>query len=105
MSPEARWPEPGIWTSCSVTLRSTLRDSNTHLVSPSTSYDYLLSDDTHPTRFVSATILSGILGSGSTTTGPDFTAAQIVGGKNPVWNQYGHERMGQALSVSNPAAP
>jgi hypothetical protein len=88
-----------------VTLRSTIRDSNTHFVSPSTSYDYLLSDDTHPTRFGSATILSGIFGSGSTTTGPDFTAAQIVGGKNPVWNQYGHERMGQALSVFNPAAP
>ena len=88
-----------------VTLRSTIRDSNTHLVSPSTSYDYLLSDDTHPTRFGSATILSGIFGSGSTTTAPDFTSAQIVGGKNPVWNQYGHERMGQALSVSNPAAP
>jgi hypothetical protein len=88
-----------------VTLRSTIRDSNTHFVSPTTSYDYLLSDDTHPTRFGSATILSGLFGSGSGTSGPDFTAAQIVGGKNPVWNQYGHERMGWALSVFNPATP
>ena len=30
---------------------------------------------------------------------------QIVGGKNPVWNQLGHERMGWALSVFNPATP
>lgn len=88
-----------------VTLRSTIRDSNFHLVSPSVSYDYLLSDDTHPTRYGSATITSGLFGSGSVTTGPDFSASQIVGGKNPVWNQYGHERMGWALSVFNPATP
>jgi lysophospholipase L1-like esterase len=89
----------------SVTLRSTLRDSNTHFVSSTTSFDYLLSDDTHPTRYGSSTISSGLFGSGSVTGGPDFSAAQIVGGKNPVWNQYGHERMGWALSVFNPTAP
>jgi hypothetical protein len=34
---------------------------------------------------------------------PWFTAAQIAGGKNPVWNQPGHERMGWGLSTFNPA--
>jgi len=28
-----------------------------------------------------------------------------VNGKNPLWNQYGHERWGWALSVFNPATP
>ena len=41
--------------------------------------------------------------SGSST--PDFTDAQYVGGKNPNWNKYGHERMGWGLSVYNPATP
>ena len=31
---------------------------------------------------------------------PSFT-----GGKNPIWNSYGHERMGWALSMFNPATP
>jgi lysophospholipase L1-like esterase len=31
------------------TLRSTIRDANTHFVNASTSYDYILSDNTHPT--------------------------------------------------------
>ena len=31
-----------------VTLRSTIRDANTHFANASTSYDYILSDDTHP---------------------------------------------------------
>ena len=48
------------------TLRSTIRDSNTHFVNASTSYDYLLSDDTHPTYYGSATIgISIFTGSGS----------------------------------------
>jgi len=29
----------------------------------------------------------------------------VVGGKNPVWNQYGHERMGHSVSGFNPATP
>jgi len=86
-------------------LRSTLRDSNGHLVNASTSYDYLQSDDTHPTYYGSSTISSGLFGAGSGSAAPAFTDAQIVGGKNPVWNQYGHERMGQNLSVFDPATP
>jgi hypothetical protein len=31
---------------------------------------------------------------------PRYTS--ITGGKNPIWNRYGHERMGWAVSTSNP---
>jgi lysophospholipase L1-like esterase len=86
------------------TLRATLRDSNTHFVSASSSYDYLQSDDTHPT-YSGSTIYVGLFGgTGSGSGAPDYTT-QIVGGKNPIWNQLGHERMGWALSAFNPAAP
>jgi hypothetical protein len=90
----------------SVTLRSTIRDANTHFVNSSTSFDYIQSDNTHPTFFGSASIGINIFtGSGSGSGAPDFTASQIVGGKNPEWNKWGHERMGWALSVFNPATP
>jgi len=85
-----------------VTLRSTIRDSNFHLGSASTSYDYLQSDDTHPTTYGSSTITSGIFGSGSGSSAPQFSDAQVVGGKNPVWNQSGHERMGHGGSTKIP---
>lgn len=92
-------------TRVSVTLRSTLRDSNTHLANASTSYDYLQSDDTHPT-YTGSTVSVGIFGGTGTGSGaPDYSGAQIVGGKNPVWNQLGHERMGWAISVYNPPTP
>ncbi|WP_026075662.1 hypothetical protein [Noviherbaspirillum massiliense] len=80
------------------TLRSTIRDSNTHFVSASTSYDYIQSDDTHPT-YTGGTISSGSTGTGA----PRYTS--FTGGKNPVWNQYGHERLGWGLSTFNPVAP
>jgi len=82
-----------------VSLKSTLRDSNTKFVNASTSYDYLQSDDTHQTYY------SGTIGTGSGTATPNFTDAQIVGGKNPVWNQTGHERTGWSISTYNPATP
>jgi lysophospholipase L1-like esterase len=91
-------PEADYVTRISVTLRPTLRDANTHFVNSSTSYDYIQSDDTHPTY-------SGGTISGTGSGAPDYTAAQIVGGKNPIWNQFGHERMGWALSGFNPTAP
>jgi lysophospholipase L1-like esterase len=92
-------------TRLQVTLRSTIRDANTHFVNSSTSYDYIQSDNTHPT-YTGATVYLGLIGgSGSGTSAPDYTDAQIVGGKNPVWNQLGHERMGWALSGYNPATP
>ena len=35
----------------------------------------------------------------------DGVGRQFVNGKNPVWNQFGHERMGWALSTFTPATP
>ncbi len=87
-------------TRITVTLRSTIRDANTHFANASTSYDYILSDNTHPTYYGS-TQSSGGSGSGAA----EFSGAQIVGGKNPQWDRLGHERMGWALSVFNPATP
>lgn len=88
------------------TLKSTLRDANTHFVSSSTSYDYIQSDDTHPT-YAGGTVSTGIWpgGTASGSSAPDYADSQYVGGKNPVWNRYGHERMGWGLSVYNPSAP
>ena len=93
-------------TKITTTLKSTLRDANTHFVSSGTSYDYIQSDDTHPT-YAGGTVSTGIWpgGTGSGSSTPDFTDAQYVGGKNPIWNRYGHERMGWGLSVFNPTAP
>ena len=89
-------------TRITTTLRATIRDANAHLVNASTSYDYILSDNTHPTYYGSATIGINIFtGSGSGSGAPDFTT-QIVGGKNPQWDRWGHERMGWGLSVFNP---
>ncbi len=74
-------------------------------MSSSTSYDYIQSDDTHPT-YTGSTVGVGLFGgTGSGTSGPDYTDAQIVNGKNPVWNQLGHERMGWALTANNPPTP
>jgi lysophospholipase L1-like esterase len=82
-----------------VSLASTMRDSNTHYVNSTTSYDYLQSDDTHQTYYLST------IGTGSGSAAPDFTSAQIVGGKNPQWNRSGHERTGWSISTYNPATP
>ena len=87
------------------TLRATIRDANVHLVNASTSWDYIQSDNTHPTYTGSTVFLGLIGGSGSGSGAPDYSGAQIVGGKNPVWDHFGHERMGWALSVYNPATP
>ena len=87
------------------TYRATLRDANGKLLSASASADYIQSDNTHPTYTGSTVYLGLIGGSGSGAGAPDYTDAQIVGGKNPVWNLFGHERMGWALSVFNPATP
>jgi lysophospholipase L1-like esterase len=92
-------------TRITTTLRSTIRDANTHFVNGSTSYDYIQSDNTHPT-YTGATVSVGFFGgTGSGTAAPEYTDAQIVSGKTPVWNQLGHERMGWAISVYNPATP
>ena len=84
------------------TLRSTLRDANAHFVSASSSYDYIQSDDTHPT-YTGGTVTAGLFGGTTGSGAARYTS--FTGGKSPLWNQYGHERMGWAVSTSNPAAP
>jgi lysophospholipase L1-like esterase len=84
------------------TLRSTIRDANTKFVSASSSYDYIQSDDTHPT-YTGGTVSAGLFGGTTGSGAPRYTS--FTGGKSPIWNQLGHERMGWALSVSNPATP
>ena len=92
-------------TKITTTYRSLIRDANTHFVNASTSYDYIQSDNTHPT-YTGSTVGVGFFGGTGTGSGPpDYSGAQIVGGKNPVWNQLGHERMGWALSVYNLPTP
>jgi lysophospholipase L1-like esterase len=84
------------------TLKSTLRDANAHFVSSSATYDYIQSDNTHPT-YSGGTITSGVFGGSSGSGPPRYTTFSY--GKNPIWNQYGHERIGWGLSTKNPAAP
>jgi lysophospholipase L1-like esterase len=84
------------------TLRSTIRDANRHFVSASSSYDYIQSDDTHPT-YTGGTVNAGLFGGTTGSGAPRYSS--FTGGKSPIWNQYGHERIGWALSTSNPAAP
>ena len=84
------------------TLRPTLRDANTHFVSSSSSYDYIQSDDTHPT-YSGDTVSAGLWGGSTGTGAPRYLS--FPGGKNPIWNQYGHERMGWSLSVLGPTSP
>jgi lysophospholipase L1-like esterase len=89
-------------TRISSTLRSTIRDANTHFVSASTSYDYIQSDDTHPT-YTGGTVTAGLFGGTTGKGAARYTS--FTAGKSPIWNQYGHERMGWAISVANPATP
>jgi hypothetical protein len=84
------------------TLRGTLRDANTHFVSSSTSYDYIQSDDTHPT-YQGGTVSAGLFGGTTGTGAARYTS--FINGRNPIWNQYGHERMGYGLSVFSPVSP
>jgi len=89
-------------TRITTTLRSTLRDANTHFVSAGSSYDYIQSDDTHPT-YTGSTVTAGLFGGTTGTGAPRYTS--FSGGKNPIWNQFGHERMGWAVSVYNAPTP
>ena len=86
----------------SVTLRGTVRDANTHFVSSSSSFDYIQSDDVHPT-YTGGTVRAGLWGGTTGTGAARYTS--FTNGRSPIWNQLGHERMGWAISVYNPAAP
>ena len=83
-------------------LRSTLRDSNFKQVTSTSSFDYMQSDDTHPT-YTGGTVSAGLFGGTTGTGAPRYTS--FTNGRSPIWNQLGHERMGWALSVYQPAAP
>ena len=84
------------------TLRSTIRDANAHFVSSGSSYDYIQSDDTHPT-YNGSTVTAGLFGGSTGSGAPRYTS--FPGGKSPIWNQYGHERMGWAVSTFNLPTP
>ena len=84
------------------TLRGTIRDANTKLLTATSSFDYIQSDDVHPT-YTGGTVSAGLFGGSTGSGAARYTT--ITGGKNPIWNRYGHERMGWRLSTSNPLAP
>jgi lysophospholipase L1-like esterase len=84
------------------TLRATLRDANTHFVSASSSFDYIQSDNVHPT-YTGGTVSAGLWGGTTGSGAPRYTS--FTNGRSPIWNQLGHERMGWALSVYSPASP
>jgi lysophospholipase L1-like esterase len=84
------------------TLKSTLVDANTHFASSTTSYDYIQSDNTHPT-YTGGTVTAGLFGGTTGTGAARYTS--FTGGKSPIWQSYGHERMGWGLSTFNPATP
>ena len=84
------------------TYRATLRDANTKFVTASSSYDYIQSDDVHPT-YTGTTMRAGIWGGSSGTGAPRY--ASFTGGKSPIWNRFGHERMGWSLSTYNVPTP
>jgi lysophospholipase L1-like esterase len=94
--------ESGYVARITSTLRATIRDPNTHFASPSRSYDFILSDDTHPT-YNGGTVKSGLLGSTTGSGAARYTS--FTGGKSPIWYQFGHDRMGWVLSTKNPSAP
>ena len=83
-------------------LKPTLRDANAHFVSAGSSYDYIQSDDTHPT-YSGGTVSAGLFGGTTGSGAPRYTT--FSGGKSPIWNQYGHERMGWSISKPNPTGP
>jgi lysophospholipase L1-like esterase len=94
--------EASYLTRITSTLKPTLRDANAHFVSSSSSYDYIQSDDTHPT-YTGGTVRAGLFGGTTGSGAPRYTS--FTDGKSPIWNQYGHERIGWAVSTYNPAAP
>jgi lysophospholipase L1-like esterase len=84
------------------TLASTLRDANTHFVSSTSSFDYIQSDDVHPT-FTGGTVSAGLFGGTTGSGAARYTS--FPSGFSPIWYNYGHERMGWSLSTHNPATP
>ena len=59
-------------------------------------------DSVHPT-YQGSTVTAGLFGGSTGTGAARYTT--FSGGKNPIWNLYGHERMGWLLSLYMPASP
>ncbi len=89
-------------TRITATLRPTIRDANLKQVTSSSSYDYIQSDDVHPT-YTGGTVSAGLWGGSTGTGAPRYTS--YADGKSPIWANFGHERMGWSLSVFSPPSP
>ena len=86
-------------------LRATIRDANVKFVTATRSFDYIQSDDTHPT-FHGEDIDLGLLGGSERgASGQRYADPQYNDGKVRIWRRYGHERMGVGLSNFTPDAP
>ena len=87
------------------TLRATIHDANTHFFRATSSYDFLQSDDTHPT-YDGPTVYLGLLGgSGDGHATPRFPDDGYTRGTTKLWKKHGHDRMGWAMSTFHPASP
>jgi cysteine-rich repeat protein len=85
-------------------LASTLRDSNFKLVNSTTTFDYIQSDDTHPT-FEGSTAGTLLTTPGGNVNVFFATAGPYPNGKNPHWNWNGHDRMGWGLDPTGTLSP
>ena len=92
---------PSYVTRITSTLRSTIRDANTHFVSVEQQLRL------HPVRRHAPDLHRRHRQRRPVRRHDRHRARRATrrspDGKNPIWNQYGHERMGWALSISNPA--
>src|SRR5262245_27798146 len=87
-----------------IALAGTLRDSNLKLVNNTTTFDYLQSDDTHPT-FEGPTASTFLTTPGGDVAVQFATAGPYPDGKNPHWNWNGHDRMGWGLDPTATFTP
>jgi cysteine-rich repeat protein len=87
-----------------VGLKGTLRDANLKLVNNTSTFDYLQSDDTHPT-FEGATASTLLTTPGGDVTVFFATAGAYPNGKNPHWNENGHDRLGWVMDPTATFTP
>ena len=92
-------------TRIGTTLRSTIRDANEHFVTANRSFDYIQSDDTHPTFQGGDTTVGVFTSTAKGSSDPRYPDPQYADNKVPIWRRYGHERMGAGLAVFNPDTP
>jgi hypothetical protein len=87
------------------TLRATLRDANAHFYRSTTSYDFIQTDDTHPT-YEGGTVSVGTFGgSGGGSSAPRLDLSRYRNGRTSLWKRFGHDRMGWEMSRFDPPAP